>query len=78
MTESNETRNDPPRTDQSESRRQRPNPGETFSRAFNEMFGAPPTAGEHFRQARIEFLRGIRDYVDYRIERIQGKGQRPQ
>lgn len=76
MTESNETRNDSPRTDQSEPRHHRPNPGETFSRAFNEMFGAPPTAGEHFRQARIEFLRGIRDYVDHRIDQIQRK--RPQ
>ena len=35
-----------------------------------EMFLPPETACNHFREARIEFLRGIRDIVDQRIERL--------
>jgi hypothetical protein len=29
-------------------------------------------ATDHFRQARVEFLRGIRRILDDRIERVQG------
>ena len=35
-----------------------------------EMFFPPETACNHFREARIEFLRGIRDIVDQRIDRL--------
>lgn len=28
------------------------------------------SAAEHFREARLEVLRGIRELVDYRIERL--------
>ena len=35
-----------------------------------EMLAPPETACNHFREARIEFLRGIRDIVDHRIDRI--------
>lgn len=35
-----------------------------------EMLAPPETACNHFREARIEFLRGIRDVIDHRIERI--------
>lgn len=35
-----------------------------------EMLTPPETACNHFREARIEFLRGIRDVIDHRIERI--------
>jgi len=35
-----------------------------------ELFFPPETACNHFREARIEFLRGIRDIVDQRIERL--------
>jgi hypothetical protein len=35
-----------------------------------EMLFPPESACDHFRQARIEFLRGIRDIVDKRIDRL--------
>jgi hypothetical protein len=35
-----------------------------------EMLTAPESAGDHFREARLEFLRGIRDLVDHRIDRL--------
>lgn len=35
-----------------------------------EMLIPPETACNHFREARIEFLRGVRDIVDHRIDRI--------
>jgi hypothetical protein len=35
-----------------------------------ELFSPPETACNHFREARIEFLRGIRDIVDHRIDRL--------
>ncbi len=35
-----------------------------------EMLFPPESASNHFREARIEFLRGIRDIVDHRIDRI--------
>lgn len=34
-----------------------------------EMLTPPETACNHFREARIEFLRGIREVIDHRIER---------
>ena len=35
-----------------------------------EMLTPPESAGNHFREARLEFLRGIRDLVDHRIDRL--------
>ena len=43
---------------------------------FPKVFGLPPNAGEHFRQARIEILRGIRSLLDHRIETLAQKGQK--
>ncbi len=40
----------------------------------------PEAAGKHFREARIEFLRGIRELIDHRIDRLskhdRDKGRR--
>ena len=39
----------------------------------------PASAVHHFREARLEFLRGIRDVIDHRIDRVsrsQSKGTR--
>jgi hypothetical protein len=33
-------------------------------------------AGQHFRQARIEFLKGIRALIDYRIEILSRASQK--
>jgi hypothetical protein len=30
----------------------------------------PEAAGKHFREARIEVLRGIRELIDHRIDRL--------
>ncbi len=35
-----------------------------------EMFTPPPSAGRHFREAHLEFLRGVRDLIDHRIDRL--------
>lgn len=44
------------------------------------MFTPPPSAGKHFREARLELLRGIRELIDHRIDRLSrnrnGKGTR--
>lgn len=40
------------------------------------VFGLPPQAGDYFRQARIEILKGIRSLIDHRIESIAQKGQK--
>ena len=37
-------------------------------------FEPPGEAGEHFRQARIEMLRGIRALIDHRIETLSRTG----
>ncbi len=34
----------------------------------------PESAGKHFRESRIEFLRGIRDLIDHRIDRLSRTG----
>ncbi len=39
----------------------------------------PEAAGKHFREARIEVLRGIRELIDHRIDRLsrsQSQGTR--
>ena len=35
-----------------------------------EVFGIPEDVSDHFRQARIEVLKGIRGILDHRIERL--------
>ena len=34
------------------------------------MFAPPENAGKHFREARIEFLKGMRELLDFRIDRL--------
>jgi hypothetical protein len=36
----------------------------------SEVFTPPASAGNHFRQARLEFLRGMRDLIDHKIDRL--------
>lgn len=42
---------------------------EAFSK-FTRTFGPPEDVRTHFRQARIEVLKGIRELLDHRIERL--------
>jgi len=53
--------------------------GPAFSQ-FARFFEPPGEAGKHFRQARIEMLKGIRELIDYRIQMLSrthaGKGTR--
>ncbi len=35
-----------------------------------ETLGPPETAAKHFREARLEILRGIREVIDHRIEQL--------
>lgn len=35
-----------------------------------QMFGPPSAATNHFREARLEFLRGIRAIIDHRIDNL--------
>jgi hypothetical protein len=44
--------------------------GPEFTRVFTKIFEPPAGVGEHFRQARIEFLKGIRALIDHRIDRL--------
>jgi hypothetical protein len=50
--------------------------GPEFTRVFTRMFEPPAGAAEHFRQARIEFWKGIRSLIDHRIERISRASQK--
>jgi hypothetical protein len=43
--------------------------GESFGRFFRSM-GPSEEATNHFRQARIEFLKGIRRIIDDRIDHV--------
>lgn len=48
-----------------------------FGPALNDFKKEMGNAGEHFRAARLEFLKGIRAFVDTRIEHLsreQDKG----
>lgn len=52
--------------------------GPLFSRMLH-MFEPPAGAESHFRQARIEFLKGVRSLLDHRIDHLSqtgGKGTR--
>lgn len=35
-----------------------------------EAMSPPEDVARHFREARLEVLRGIRDFIDHRIERL--------
>ena len=63
MTESTETKQEQPRSESG------CGAGTAFSRLSN-IFQPPAGAGDHFRQARIEFLKGVRGLVDHQIERL--------
>ena len=65
MTESPDPKSEP----QQEQTASSASPGCGFTR-LTEMFEPPAGAGQHFRQARIEFLKGIRGLVDYQIDRL--------
>jgi len=41
--------------------------GEAF-RKLADLFTPPEEAEKHFRQARIEMLKGVRNLIDHRIE----------
>ena len=45
-------------------------------REFLQFRGPSDEAKSHFRQARVEFLKGIRRIIDDRIERVQQTGER--
>jgi len=38
--------------------------------AVSELVTPPESAGKHFREARIEMLRGFREIIDHKIERL--------
>lgn len=40
-----------------------------------DAFRPPDAACKHFREARIEMLRGIREIIDYRIQRLSRQNQ---
>jgi hypothetical protein len=45
-------------------------------RQFRELFPEPPSdrTRDHFRNSRIEFLKGLRGIIDDRIDRLQQTG----
>ena len=38
-------------------------------------FAPPESACHHFREARIEMLRGLRDIIDHRIDRLSRRNK---
>ena len=46
---------------------------DSFYSAAN-AFLPPDSAGQHFRQARIEMLKGVRAIIDHRIDRLSKQG----
>jgi hypothetical protein len=38
-----------------------------------DAFTPPESACNHFREARVEMLRGLRDIIDHRIDRLSRK-----
>ena len=52
---------------------------DNLRKAFHEAaeFLLPPeSAARHFREARIEVLRGIRELIDLRINRLSRRGEK--
>ena len=41
-------------------------------------FEPPTEVTQHFRNARVEVLKGIRQMIDYRIEQLERTGERGQ
>lgn len=71
MTESTNPQTDQARPEQTSSRC-----GRDATDAFSRAFRMPEEAGEHFRQARIEFLKGIREIVDQKIQKLSNPSRR--
>ena len=67
MTESTETKNEQTGPETAETRGC--GKGPDFSGMFK-RFEPSAGASQHFRQARIEFLKGIREMLDHRIEHL--------
>jgi len=44
--------------------------------SFREQFKVPEEVQEHFKNSRIEFLKGIRAIIDSRIEKLSSATQR--
>jgi len=44
--------------------------------SFREQFKVPEEVQEHFKNSRIEFLKGLRAIIDSRIEKLSSVGQR--
>jgi hypothetical protein len=44
--------------------------------SFREQFKVPAEVQEHFKNSRIEFLKGIRAIIDNRIEKLSSASQR--
>ena len=44
--------------------------GPELSRAVRQALNVPESANEHFRNARVEVLKGLRDLLDHRIEKM--------
>ncbi len=42
----------------------------------SDILKPPEAAGKHFREARIEFWRGIRELIDHRIDRLSRTGNK--
>lgn len=43
--------------------------------AVSDALTPPEPAGRHFRESRIEFLRGVRALIDHRIDNLSRKNQ---
>jgi len=43
---------------------------------FREQFKVPSEVQEHFKNSRIEFLKGIRAMIDSRIEKLSSASER--
>ena len=41
---------------------------------ISEALTPPEAARKHFRESRIEFLRGIRELIDHRIDHLSRRG----
>lgn len=49
--------------------------GQAFTTFLREI-GPPEPAKQHFDQARVEFLKGLRALIDHRIEQISKQSQK--
>ncbi|MBV9267893.1 MAG: hypothetical protein JO061_17120 [Acidobacteriaceae bacterium] len=43
--------------------------------SMSDVITPPEQACQHFRESRLEFLRGVRAIVDHRIDRLSRKNQ---